>query len=920
MRTLALFVAAGGLVLAGCGEDGTAPQPSAPSGKLDNDGGTVVISRDQRVAVAVNRMAGIVSVFPLSPTLPQDQVLGRAVELDVGDNEPWAAVIGPDDDSAYVVLRKQQVVRRIFDLHGTPRLDEVVSRVGAEPTALAISSEGTLFVANFGEGTLSQIKVANFTQEYSKISLNEPLAGLLQVEPRVGLAHPRALALSDDGDGDERDETLYVTEFFSAPLAASTDGDGRFVDRNRQGLVYPLSLDSLNVGRPLLLPPVLDTGFSDGDGKPTDCFPNQLYAAAVNGARLFVSGFCTSPRGPLGKAAASAPNANFETALHPMLYVVDATGEVAPSPVLLTRELRAGYAADAAAGLEAEGGERMPLIPNDLVLDGNPNGSDDVYVTAFGADAVFRVGFDAFGDVTNVGTPGRRFLNLHALEYGRLPTGVALSERGSPSRFALVANETTRNLSLISLATEAVAAVATTTTSTRGLDEADGRQLFATGLDDWSLGGQAWSSCESCHPDGASDNVTWFFARGPRRTLSTAATYYGDAPERRALLWTANVDEVNDVEAIVRTVSGGTGGVSWLPYAVTPHVDCRLLYDGSQGEPAGGSRECDAPKHTSHLLNGLNGALASVMTGKACTDANPTDPTLCNDVATTSWTSIDTFLRSLRAPRAPGITAVSATGDTERIALDPAAVAAGRTLFADARCDGCHAGPGWTVSKQFYTPDPTSNGDLPYLPPAPGAGQLESMKGALRIERYLVPPELLSLNPPARNAANAGGENGSATFRAWEPLDGTEASALSALYATPNDHLNCALRAVGTFPDQSMGTNSAGIATTAAPPVLELKQDMKTLADGKDGFNVPSLLGLAASGPYFHAGNARTLEEVFDARFDAHSDALTPGFLSKASDRSFRVHALVQFLLSIDEDTQPFAIRSELDFCSQYPH
>ena len=28
----------------------------------------------------------------------------------------------------------------------------------------------------------------------------------------------------------------------------------------------------------------------------------------------------------------------------------------------------------------------------------------------------------------------------------------------------------------------------------------------------------AWSSCASCHPDGLSDNVTWIFATGPRRS------------------------------------------------------------------------------------------------------------------------------------------------------------------------------------------------------------------------------------------------------------------------------------------------------------------------------------------------------------------------------------------------------------------
>src|SRR6185369_1422362 len=103
--------------------------------------------------------------------------------------------------------------------------------------------------------------------------------------------------------------------------------------------------------------------------------------------------------------------------------------------------------------------------------------------------------------------------------------------------------------------------------ATLGSPENMGRAHFATGLNVWSLGGQAWSSCESCHPGGLSDGVTWFFARGPRRTLSTANTYDKVSPAsartRRLMLWGANIDEIHDIEVIARTVSGGVGGMPW---------------------------------------------------------------------------------------------------------------------------------------------------------------------------------------------------------------------------------------------------------------------------------------------------------------------------------------------------------------------
>jgi cytochrome c peroxidase len=68
------------------------------------------------------------------------------------------------------------------------------------------------------------------------------------------------------------------------------------------------------------------------------------------------------------------------------------------------------------------------------------------------------------------------------------------------------------------------------------------------------------------------------------------------------------------------------------------------------------------------------------------------------------------------------------------------------------------------------------------------------------------------------------------------------------------------------------------------------------------GFNVPSILGMSVGAPFFHAGNARTLEELLSSLFSVHANALAADpatFLMKPED----VQALVQFVLSIDEDT-----------------
>lgn len=72
--------------------------------------------------------------------------------------------------------------------------------------------------------------------------------------------------------------------------------------------------------------------------------------------------------------------------------------------------------------------------------------------------------------------------------------------------------------------------------------------------------------------------------------------------------------------------------------------------------------------------------------------------------------------------------------------------------------------------------------------------------------------------------------------------------------------------------------------------------------------------------PYLHAGNARTLEELFDALFVGHHGALADaGFLQGAGAVAAR-DALVQYLLSIDESTATVALPSSAgadggDFC-----
>ena len=127
------------------------------------------------------------------------------------------------------------------------------------------------------------------------------------------------------------------------------------------------------------------------------------------------------------------------------------------------------------------------------------------------------------------------------------------------------------------------------------------------------------------------------------------------------------------------------------------------------------------------------------------------------------------------------------------------------------------------------------------------------------------------------------------------------------------DQIQCVLRNVGTF-----GVSPIDVG------VAEVRADMTTPAQGNqptsNGFNPPSLLGLSVGAPYFHAGNARTLEELFSSDFGPHWKALSQNvnFLGQAGD----IDKLVAYLLSIDgaKTTIPLPAAAGAeggDFCAQ---
>jgi YVTN family beta-propeller protein len=830
--------------------------------------------------------------------MPNDPALTMVGELMVG-NEPWQVVVDGCGDTAYVVLRKDQKVVQIKNLKTTPSIGASVA-VGSEPASLALTPNNTaLYVSNWVDGNVSVIDPSTMMVTKT-IDLNAVIAatGFLGPEamaaPRPGLAHPRGIAVTNNGDTSDADETVYVTEWFAVRTAPEQAG-GAGADTNWKGLLYAIPV-STGTPTTIDLPPVTDTTFNDAKGNKTGCFPNQVTSVTLENEGTmaapkyyaYVTSTCASPAGPTGVfqksscvfdsqctaangstangaagscvagacqgactvdsdcgggaagavAGACGANgvckpftANAKTTTHPGLTIVDLGASKGTTTNLdalfATTNTQLGTAST-----------RMPLLPTDV--DFKPGFA---YVVSEGADALFRLTV-AGGMITKFGSQANDFVDLHVGTPAniRLPIGMAIST--DPNKpVAFVANDGTRTVTAIDLGIQAVSASATSeiassaapTVGSPAASVLNGKRLFTTGLGRWSLNGAAWGSCAACHVDGLSDNVTWYFARGPRQSTSLDGTFNkADPTDQRILNWTAVNDEVADFEGNVRGISGGVGAIVSTvstPPAVTDRIGL--------GPNAGNNM---IPQQ------GLEGSSAAT----AATGALPGN-----------WNDITNYIAQIRSPRAASASLF--------VAAD---IAAGKAAFSSGNCAGCHGGPKWTISKVFYTPDNVPNDAF-------GSAATTSLSNTSW-------NAALNGFPAALFPSTTAGKQ---TMRSGAP--------------TAFEQLQCVLRPVGTI--VANGATPTGV-SAAAVNIQEIRQDMVTGAQGAGGvnandftagYNVPSLLGLQVGAPYFHAGNARSLEELFSATlFKTHYQSAVAAIFDPHNPDVTK--QLVAYLLSID--------------------
>jgi mono/diheme cytochrome c family protein len=376
-----------------------------------------------------------------------------------------------------------------------------------------------------------------------------------------------------------------------------------------------------------------------------------------------------------------------------------------------------------------------------------------------------------------------------------------------------------------------------------------GKRFYFTGRGRWSAavangakGGEGWSSCGSCHPDGLTDNITWIFGSGPRQTTSMDGTFShgAGAQKQRMLNWTAINDELHDFEPNTRDVSGGLGAITSAAQA----ADCNQLDKETQVALA----------FAGAALQGVDKPLKELADDPAIATCGHKD-----------WDDITAFVKTIAPVHA------------SRLA-DAQAVARGRQLFVDGSCANCHGGAGWTVSRRFYVPAGKTNADLAALPFARPA----FLKPTFMYDDGAAPRTQISQQPALAADATGPGEANPVGIR----------------------QTACALRNVGTF--GVFGDVARTDALEIRIPAASTKPPSRS--EGRAGYNVPALYGLALGAPYLHHGQAPTLADLFtNPAWSFHTNASNANF-SVTLAQAGKLDDLIAFLLAIDATTTEIAM------------
>ena len=621
---------------------------------------TIDLSSNGSLLVNVNTDANSVTVFQVQG--PDN--LQKLAEIPVG-REPHSVAVrvrNVSSDEAFVTNAQSGTVS-IVNLQQLKVVGEI--QVGTEPRGCAMTPNGSLlFVANHTSGTVSVIN----TQSRSVINTIN-----------VG-GNPFAIAVSDDGDFQDTDERVFVTNFF-AELDPSGSGEG--FDNGKRALVTSFPAGTFAPVARTRITALADSGFTANRTNlctklnplavndtfcpdtnavapnatitqdPQGVFPNQLASALIRGNRLYLPNIGAQPEPPVV----------FNTNVQALVHVVDTVGlsQIANLRVNLNSQIATEPDPSDITSLDK-------LFGNDIVaIDANEDGTQ-FYIVSRGGNFVLRATAANENSPLDIGAPD----NVVRIQTGNIPSGIVLNSAGTR---AYVNNEVNMSVSILNLQNNSTVELDVPSSNppvpgTQAHSVLVGKLVFFTalGVPDNGLTGtpirnlvprlfrgkqsnNAWSTCASCHPSGLADGVTWIFPDGPRQAIPMDGLYskINGAHDTRINNWSAARDSVSDFNANSRNVQCGTG---FAGGATNPAAGC----------PPFGSGVVNPNTFDHGLSQGISEAL---------------------DLETL-WAQT---IRSNRQPQPIGLNA-------------------GRTIF-QANCASCHGGAKWTKSQVLFLNNPT---------------------------------------------------------------------------------------------------------------------------------------------------------------------------------------------------------------------
>ena len=498
----------------------------------------LALSADGELLAVANPDNNTVTFFDTSRPVPDP-----IEEVNVG-REPNGVALAPDGREAYVANTVDGTVS-VLKLNGrreNVKLHKLL-RVGTEPYGVAVTPNGDkVYVTNARSNSVTVINARN--------------NHLIKTIEGVGI-EPRALAITNDGDGNDDDETVFVTQFLALPLAGKVDG----TDDAKAAFVTMISTRTDSVIGRIQLDPIPDTGFKAfGDALAripvgptaiftTGAYPNQLNNIAVKGRFAYVPNTGASPNGPV----------RFDVNTQSLLHVIDrAAGTDAHQTINMHR----------AVALQTGAPKTFITQPWAMAFK---HDSDEGYVISAASNIVVKIAANPSTGAPAVLSDPADPTRVLQIPTGSNPRGIVINEDDS---LAYVMNYVSRNVTVINLLGSRESVIATVQSADPPLagtleDKIQiGKELYNTSIGVFDGGitrrmsNNGWGACSACHPFGLSDNVVWIFAAGPRRTIPQHTDFDQTDPHRltqRALNWSAIFDEEEDFELNIRGVSGGQG-------------------------------------------------------------------------------------------------------------------------------------------------------------------------------------------------------------------------------------------------------------------------------------------------------------------------------------------------------------------------